>query len=369
MKNPFIYGKPVTNNDFCHRVALEEKLERILKEDKKVYLTGKHKMGKTSLVKEVAQKFSKTHYLVHIDLKFCESLENVEGKVLESLLKAESEYRPHKEVLKYFASYQPSMGFDELTSEVSFSLLKKSEGSLDSLKKSLDLLRPQGTLIPLVFIDNLQELPAGKDSLKIFLDKAFNNQEASFIFCESIDLFKEKSEHQEAFSGLYQEVALEAFEESVYFEFVKKKMLTKGLELSESVFKEILALAGDVSGDRQLFLATLWEILEENQVIDSLSLKQTLRENFERYQDLYLAIFEDLTILQKRVLKLLASDKEAKVYSRAFSDKVGPTAGNTVTKVLLALTNRRLIYKEGSNYRFLNPFFKEWIKKYFPVNS
>lgn len=368
MKNPFIYGKPVTNEDFCPRQALEESLEKVLKNEKKVYLTGKHKIGKTSLVKQVMQKVDKEFFLVHIDLKFCETLENVENKVLESFLKAESDFRPHKEVLKYFSAYQPSMGFDELTSEVSFSLQKKSDGSLDSLKKSLDLLRAQGTLIPLVFLDNIQELPGGKETLKVFLDKAAEHKESGFIFCETLDLFKEKLLFQETFIGLYSHLEVDVLNDDLYLEFVQKRMNTKGLVLNKNQFKEALEVIGDSSGDRQLFFATLWETLDENQEVTSLSLKQALRENFERYQDLYLAIFEDLTILQKRVLKLLASEKDPKVYSKAFSDKVGPTAGNTVTKVLLALSNRRLIYKDSSSYKFLNPFLKEWIKKHFPVS-
>jgi hypothetical protein len=184
---------------------------------------------------------------------------------------------------------------------------------------------------------------------------------------ESVDLFSEtkKSLLTDFANENSLSVFLDPIPEDKYISFVKEKFAEQSIVLKEDVFPKIASTAGRVTGDRQHFMYSLWEIKGDSQTIDTVHVSKALKNIFDKYKEFFDVMFEELTPLQRKILKLLAEDKESKIYSRQFSDRVGPVANNTIIKVVQALVKRRIIYKEGPYYIFSSPFFREWINQNF----
>lgn len=369
MQNPFLYGKPVLGSDFCPRLEIEKKVEKILLSKGSLYLSGKHKIGKTSLIKHISDKIKNTHYLIHIDCRMVEDIAGIEKKIIQALLDAESNFTDFKSILQKYAKYSPTMKLDHISGLVAFNVPTKKNIELDDLKQALSYVKICNNLKPIIFFDNIQELAkiSDKNIMETLLNSLEENKESITIFSESEDLFKEKLSFKSCFDKITDVLTLDEIPLEEYLGFVQEKFKQRQINIPNHIGQELLKMSGGLTGERQLVFSSLWEVCSDGDTVDTIKVSQTLNNIFEKYQELYMALFEDLTPLQKRVLKLLAHDEDSKIYSKSFGEKVGQTANNTVVKIIQALSSRRLIYKQDSNYKFLNPFLREWIKINFPI--
>ena len=79
------------------------------------------------------------------------------------------------------------------------------------------------------------------------------------------------------------------------------------------------------------------------------------------------AIF-DLNFLQRCVVRCLAEDQHIKLYGKDFAEKTGldkPLHSAVVARTLESLIEQKIIYKDKKEYKFYNPYFKEWIDRNF----
>lgn len=108
MSNPFIYGKIALGDNFCNRQELQ-KLSQLIQAEKSVYLVGRHKMGKTSLVSNLKLK---DQYLVSIDFKQAKTKNDVLSLMVKSILSAEQSIAQQVDFNRLFTKfkdYQPNM--------------------------------------------------------------------------------------------------------------------------------------------------------------------------------------------------------------------------------------------------------------------
>ena len=52
-----------------------------------------------------------------------------------------------------------------------------------------------------------------------------------------------------------------------------------------------------------------------------------------------------------------------KMFSEEFMAKVGTSSTGALRIALARLVDKRLIYQYGGEYKFTNPFFREWIRR------
>ncbi len=85
MENPFHYGSVVTGDDFVDREKELEMLARDLRSNQRILLYSNRRMGKSSLLRELARRYKKEMIFAHLDLYGIQSrdrfLEKVVGEV------------------------------------------------------------------------------------------------------------------------------------------------------------------------------------------------------------------------------------------------------------------------------------------------
>lgn len=79
MRNPFRYGERVTGDDFIDRESEINTIARLLASRKSIVLYSVRRMGKTSLLGEIARRYSKEYIFVYVDLYGVASREEMLG--------------------------------------------------------------------------------------------------------------------------------------------------------------------------------------------------------------------------------------------------------------------------------------------------
>ncbi|MDM8516753.1 ATP-binding protein [Desulfobacterales bacterium HSG16] len=76
-KKPIIVGNVVTGRDFFGREKEIAKFTGLLKSDANVLLLGQRRMGKTSLMRETANRFQDSAVCLYVDIEHCDSAQDV----------------------------------------------------------------------------------------------------------------------------------------------------------------------------------------------------------------------------------------------------------------------------------------------------
>ena len=84
---------------------------------------------------------------------------------------------------------------------------------------------------------------------------------------------------------------------------------------------------------------------------------------FSREGELYGDNVRQLTPLQVSVLRALAETSGLRTFSEEFMKRVGTNSTGALRTALKRLVAKRILYVYGKEYRFVNPFFKEWIRR------
>ena len=71
-----------------------------------------------------------------------------------------------------------------------------------------------------------------------------------------------------------------------------------------------------------------------------------------------------LTAVQLSVLKGIAETEHARVFSGEFMSAYGIKNVGSVTKAIRRLVEDELIFEYKGEYRFENPFFKDWLLQF-----
>lgn len=69
-----------------------------------------------------------------------------------------------------------------------------------------------------------------------------------------------------------------------------------------------------------------------------------------------------LTPIQATLLKGLARNEASEPFSGDFMAECGIRNVGTVTRGLTRLSTDEIIYEYAGSWRFVNPFFREWLK-------
>lgn len=351
MNNPFVYGKIAIGDNFCNRQELQ-KLTQLIQADKSVYLVGRHKMGKTSLVSNLKLK---DQYLVSIDFKQAKTKSDILSLMVKSILSAEQSIAQQVDFNRLFTKfkdYQPNMSM--VNNQMVFKINPLSDLKLEDI---FALIQPVDEKKPVIFLDNLQHLYSLNKELATQIFKG--TKSFTTIACESVDLFNEKLQFDQLASKMNL-MEVNALDEDKYFNFVQSLLTQKQLTLSRELFSHILSQTGELTAERQLFFKTLFDKYS-NLVLNSSHVEEIFNLIVEQYSEVYEMLLGDLTDNQKNVLVKLAHEPEVKVYSKQFCEQLNIANTNTVVKILQSLINKKLLYKTDSNYLVFSPYFKYWI--------
>ncbi|TFH25969.1 MAG: hypothetical protein E4H10_08425 [Bacteroidia bacterium] len=77
--------------------------------------------------------------------------------------------------------------------------------------------------------------------------------------------------------------------------------------------------------------------------------------------DIFQDIYDQLTNTQRAALQALSKLRELGIYSDEARIRYKLPVSSSLNEALKAIQKKALIYREGDDYKFSNPVFREWL--------
>lgn len=360
---PFRFGEVVPAEYQCPRPELLKIMLSHLNEGRKVLLHGERRMGKTSFVHHVVAPASRRR-LFHISLWGLKSSNDLARHLLNALNNLQHE-RSLLGKAKRFVSSQVTA-----TVQLGAITLKAAPASVttttDLLEGILDQLYEEHKKSPVIaFWDEFQEiltLPDGQSIIGRLRNAIQHHSGMPHIFAGS-----DRNRMHEIFnhprSPFFKGAATIYFDkipEAVFAKWIKSRFQLGGITLADELVARIFEITSNVAGDVQQLCNGLWTIAEPRSRLALEHVRPALRAIWAEESRTYEFIVEDATNIQYQTLSALATHPSMPPLSREFSEAIGVQVPS-ISRALASLTNRGILQKTGTNYKFVNPFFKEWL--------
>ena len=370
MENPFAYSTYVTGESFCNRSGEIAELIKHIKTSQNVLLYSHRRYGKSSLIQQIFNQIRANKMNIgtmHVDLygtisendfitKTFHCLNQIESNV-EKLLKSVSQAL---RTIKLTISIDPASG----STTVSPSFKAASETAV--LEELMNLLHNYSQKRRLVIaFDEFQEVAHYSEEtfekrLRSFIQK---HTAICYIFSGSqrhliTDMFNSSSR---AFYKMAESFPLGKIATKQYLPWIQNLFRKNKVQLPVKLIEEIIARFENHPMHIQNFLFHLWE---------ESSTKEISRDTIDRIEGTiiekkgleYTALWENLTINQKKTLKLILLNEGANLYNADSLQSVNLKTASLVTKALSTLLHKELIAKNG-NYQIQDVLFKKWLQK------
>lgn len=369
MGNPFLYGQPVTDENFCNRVKELDDIRRHTASGQNLFIYSHRRLGKTSLVRQALGQLDKDKKVVSCFLdmervtsqaQFVELYAQALGNLLVRLDKVEK-------IRSLFRSLIPKVDFSP-TGEVSVSVeFSKTLSAIERcLSEVMDLpqrLAEKYHKRVVVVFDEFQEV-AGLDgagfekTLRSFIQ---HHKDVCYIFMGSkthiiIDMFNDPKRAFYRSATVYPlgNIASEELER-----YVKNRFAKSGKKISGPMTQKMVQQARGLPHYVQMLAWHVWERCDkevrEEEVTEAI--KQLLCSQDELYQ----TWLDGSSLNQRAVLRALSDEVE--IFSRETIVRYDLGAVSTVQSALKALVKKGFVNKEKSEYRLADPFFGMWLRE------
>lgn len=364
--NPFRYGQVVTKRDYCPRPGPEKVLRSCLESRQNIVIDGERRVGKTSMVCETVRK-EKKWLLLYIDLLQIKSVDDLCQRMIKAFISMEQKAGFLEKVMKTLAHLKPSVTMDPLTGTPSVSVDAMSAAKPESIEGILDLIQNESDRRSLVVVlDEFQDILNLRDSpavQAVMRGKIQFHSQIPYVFLGSIrnrmnEIF---SSSDSPFFKSASSLHLGPIEEKDFIRFLSAKFKKSGMIVDKAFFKEIFVVAQNTPGDIQELCAALWDCSEAGGRIDAKLLPAAFELIFSREIRAYEAHLMNISAQQQRCLAALARKGGASPFSAEFMQASSIAQPGSIKKALNRLAEQRLIYRIGGEYKFVNPFFKEWL--------
>ena len=152
-------------------------------------------------------------------------------------------------------------------------------------------------------------------------------------------------------------------DDSDFYRFLSSRFATGRRKLPKSTFEAIKDIARNTPGDMQELCDAIWDCTRHGQTISEEDVRRGLEVIFSRERDHYEIFIRRLTPLQMRVLAALATKGGQEVFSVNFLSSASVLNAASAKRAIDRLVTDGLVFNNAKEYRFVNPFFREWIKR------
>ncbi len=363
MENPFHYGSVVTGDDFVDREKELEMLARDLRSNQRILLYSNRRMGKSSLLRELARRYKKEMIFAHLDLYGIQSrdrfLEKVVGEVsratftdFEKLISAVSDLIKGTRFRFVITSTgQPGVELDQ--TEIRFTDLAEV---IDFPEK---IAKKKGKRV-VVILDEFQEILSfdGIQLLKLMRSRIQMHKHASYVFSGSKRHLLGQIFH-EAEGAFYKSVRpfeLGPIPKSAFEGFIVRKFEKAHGKISPRLARRVVDVGQGYPYYVQQIAHELFDMANKpttNEEVD-----EAIRMAIEHQVPSFLVVWDSVkSPLQRRYLAAVA--KEPGVgHGAEFIVKYGLKTYSHVQRVEKQLESRGII--EAGD--IVDPMFALWLK-------
>ena len=367
MNNPFEFSGIVTGKAFCNRRQEISDLEHYLRGQQNVLLFSHRRYGKTSLIYRVLEGLSTASPKmggIVIDLYGTVSEREFADAVLQGISRSVTSVdRLLKAARELLSGLRLNVNVDAETGAATLSLGQGNgavEGMLDSAMAALERFSRRAPVVAV--LDEFQEIASYAESgfEKRLRRHIQGHTNIAYVFCGSqrhllTELFNDRNR---AFYRLAQPYPLGKIETEAYVSWAVPLFEAAGHRIEPELVRHVAARCDHHPMYIQQFLFHLWP-LKNSSVADVAAVEA---EILRRNHNSYLNLWDNLTLNQKKALKLVAAKGGRQLYGAEALMHAGFKAGSQLKRALDALTTRDLLEKNG-DYRIHDVLFSRWVKK------
>ena len=370
--NPFVYGEVVTREHFADRVEELKILERDLLDGQTVFLISPRRYGKTSLISKLFGHLRKKGAIVvYVDLYRCASLTQFLNLYLNLLFKA-SETKIGKitrSIGELFSSIRPkvsvtpdgSIHLDLGISPVEKDLSKIIEEIID-LPYRIATRKKKKVIIA---FDEFQEIRNfdGESMEKTIRSVIQHHRQVGYLFAGSKKHIIKDMIYREdrAFYKAGKVIILGKINQSVFTRFIKKKFEMTKLKIDSDVIKEVFNITNNCPYYVQYLCHELWDNYLNSKKIEKSNIIVVLKKIVTEESPIYVTIWNELTLHQRRLLQAIATSGGKNVFSQEFVIRNELNSTSSVQTSANLLMNKGILDRENGEYYIEDLFFKYWI--------
>mgnify|MGYP004520353419 CR=1 FL=1 len=379
LNNPFvIYGYKGADY-FCDRKKETNLIMQALQNERNIVLISPRRIGKTGLIHHVFEHIAKQEPETHcfyMDINATRNLSQfiqLLAKTVIGKLDTFSQTAMRK-ITTFFASYKPTMSFDEMTGIPTFSITVAPSQREESLRHIFEYLKQSEKRI-YIAIDEFQQIAeypeGGAEALLRSYIQFLPN--VYFIFAGSkqhmmTDMFLSA---KRPFYQSSQIVNLPLIDIHEYQRFANRWMATKKIPLEEedsiplSIDEETFSyLYNKVDGQTWYIQDILNRLYQNGKTISNIEIDRVISELVDEQEVAFINYYESLTDNQAALLSAIAQERTvSSILSQEFIKRYNLPAASSVSLALKTLLNREFVYKEKGNYIIYDRFFGMWLRK------
>ncbi len=371
MRNPFVFGKEVSGENFCNRTKEIEELTRDAENSQNVLIYSQRRYGKTSLIKEVLKRAQKKGIItVYIDLYPVTSemqLIKIYAKAITNSFQGSLEKKINK-VKSLFKRLRPTVtmnndGTSTFSVEVSPS---DTEQQLEDVIESINAYVKKNKKSAIIVFDEFQQIGEFKTDKveKIMRSMMQSHKRIAYFFMGSkkhliSDMFNNPSR---PFYKSSKQYPLERISPDELLPFIKNKFKKAQKKITDKTIRNIISICKCHPYYIQYLCHILWEITIDKETVTADDITNSLYELLKRGSATYEATWNPLTKKQKEVLFALSSiEPNTKIYSAEVMRKYDLGSTSSAHKALGSLIDKDLVDREKDTYVINDIFFKKWI--------
>ena len=369
LNNPFvIYGYKGAEY-FCDRVKETKIVTDALHNERNVVLVSPRRIGKTGLIHHVFENINikepetKCFYM---DINATRNLSQFIQLFAKTVIGKVDIFSQSamRRVSEFFASYKPTLSFDEVTGMPTFSIVVSPDQKENSLKHIFEYLGQSGKRI-YIAIDEFQQIAEYPESGTEALLRSYIQflPNVYFIFAGSkqhimTDMFLSA---KRPFYQSSQMVSLPLIDVCEYQSFANRWMKKKELSFSDRTFG---FLYDSVDGQTWYIQDILNRLYQNAREITTDEIDAVMQELVDEQEMAFINYYDSLTANQAFLLSAIAREGRVQsVLSQEFISKYSLPATSSVSLALKTLLQREFVYKYNEKYIVYDRFFAMWLRK------
>ena len=368
MVNPFKYGTVVTGDDFVDREKELEELKHELLSKKSVILYSQRRLGKTSLLMELFQRFGKDVATVYIDMYGIQSRDVLAREIISGVI--ESTYtkldKIRDVVREFLVTIRPRI---VLTHEgnIGIEIVSGKELTAENMREAFDfgekIAYKRKKLIVMVF-DEFQEIGSldGVEIEKLMRSRFQHHKNVVYVFAGSKPHLLQQifNEESRAFYKFARPMTIGMISKEEFSKFIVRKFRENNGNINQHVVDRILEVTKGHPYYTQKLCHELWYI--SNRIDEPVYVENAIERIVAHQKNAYERIWDEIkSKTQRNLLVGIAKEKAPSIYSAEFIERYKLKTQSHVQRAMALLENRSML----ENGEIIDIFLKEWLKKRF----
>ncbi|HEY5213090.1 MAG TPA: ATP-binding protein [Acidobacteriaceae bacterium] len=357
--NPFFFESPSNRWSFTDREALTDQLLQLMTEQgRRLLIFGRRRMGKTSLIKNAAEKAKIT--FIYCDISTAANMSEVARKLMDEAPKEEGGRL--SKALEIAGKYLKSVGVSASKITITGEL-RPDDGNktLESVLNVLNERAAENDEVWTVCLDEFQEIralggPRVDWQLRGIMQEHRN---LNYLFTGSDHrIVNWMTDPTAPFFKQLQQMEVGPITGDHIARWIEKRAKIGGLS-NFPYGDQIVAIAGPCTGDivrlaKAVFSLAIGKAPKEiiASAFDSIGLVELHAE--------FLNHWHALSINQRGVLRAIADGKQPT--SAETLREYGLRATSTASTAVEALVDRQFLVRTNAGMIFDNPFFRRWVQ-------